>query len=57
MICRHCGKEYSDEFAYCPYCAEPVERPKVEFTNTAIQCAAKLGVRLETNRFRLSEYK
>jgi hypothetical protein len=24
MICRHCGKEYSDEFAYCPYCAEPV---------------------------------
>ena len=23
MICRHCGKEYSDEFAYCPYCAEP----------------------------------
>ena len=32
MICRHCGKEYSDEFAYCPYCAEPVEKPKVEFT-------------------------
>lgn len=28
MICRHCGKEYADEFAYCPYCAEPkpVER-------------------------------
>ena len=23
MICRHCGKEYSDEFSYCPYCAEP----------------------------------
>ena len=23
MICRHCGKEYSDEFEYCPYCAEP----------------------------------
>lgn len=23
MICRHCNKEYSDEFAYCPYCAEP----------------------------------
>ena len=23
MICRHCKKEYSDEFAYCPYCAEP----------------------------------
>lgn len=23
MICRHCGKEYSDNFAYCPYCAEP----------------------------------
>lgn len=23
MICRHCGKEYSDEYAYCPYCAEP----------------------------------
>lgn len=35
MICRHCGKEYSDEFAYCPYCAEPKprpEKPKVEFT-------------------------
>lgn len=26
MICRHCGKEYSDEFAYCPYCAEPKPR-------------------------------
>ena len=26
MICRHCGKEYSDEFSYCPYCAEP--KPK-----------------------------
>jgi hypothetical protein len=23
MICRHCGKEFSDEFGYCPYCAEP----------------------------------
>ncbi len=34
MICRHCGKEYSDEFAYCPFCAEPkpIEKPKVEFT-------------------------
>ena len=32
MICRHCGKEYSDEFAYCPYCAEPIEKPKVKFT-------------------------
>lgn len=29
MICRHCGKEYSAEFAYCPYCAEPKpEHPK-----------------------------
>lgn len=24
MTCRHCGKEFSDEFAYCPFCAEPV---------------------------------
>lgn len=32
MICNNCGKEYSDEFAYCPYCAEPIEKPKVEFT-------------------------
>lgn len=23
MICRHCGKEYLDDFEYCPYCAEP----------------------------------
>ena len=23
MICKHCGKEFSDEFDYCPYCAEP----------------------------------
>lgn len=23
MTCRHCGKEISDEFGYCPYCAEP----------------------------------
>ena len=23
MICRHCGKEFSDEFEYCPFCAEP----------------------------------
>jgi predicted permease len=32
MICRHCGKEYSGEFAYCPYCAEPVTKSNVEFT-------------------------
>ena len=34
MICRHCGKEYSEEFEYCPYCAEPktTEKQKVEFT-------------------------
>lgn len=28
MICRHCGKEYADEFAYCPYCAEPKPEPE-----------------------------
>lgn len=28
MICRHCDKEYSDEFAYCPYCAEPKPEPE-----------------------------
>ena len=34
MICRHCGKEYSDEFEYCPYCAEPKNsrQARVEFT-------------------------
>ena len=32
MICRHCGKEYSDDFEYCPYCAEPVKKSSVEFT-------------------------
>ncbi len=29
MICRHCEKEYSDEFAYCPYCAEPKHETKI----------------------------
>lgn len=28
MVCRHCGKEYSDEFAYCPHCAEPKPVPE-----------------------------
>ncbi len=28
MICKHCGKEFSDEFAYCPYCAEPKPEPE-----------------------------
>ena len=28
MICRHCGKEYADDFAYCPYCAEPKPEPE-----------------------------
>lgn len=32
MICRHCGKDFSDDFEYCPYCAEPIEKPKMEFT-------------------------
>lgn len=32
MVCRYCGKEYSDEFAYCPFCAEPVKKPNVGFT-------------------------
>lgn len=32
MICRHCGKEYSDDFAYCPYCAEPVKNQEVKFS-------------------------
>ncbi len=30
MICRHCGKEYSDDFAYCPYCAEPKPAERTE---------------------------
>ena len=32
MICRHCSKEFSDEFEYCPYCAEPKynKQPKTE---------------------------
>ena len=29
MICRHCSKEYSDEFVYCPYCAEPNLKDKM----------------------------
>jgi DNA-directed RNA polymerase subunit RPC12/RpoP len=28
MICRHCGKEYSDDYVHCPYCAEPNFEPK-----------------------------
>ena len=28
MVCKHCGKEFSDEFKYCPYCAEPVKKAK-----------------------------
>lgn len=28
MICNHCGKKYSDEFEYCPYCAEPKPKPE-----------------------------
>lgn len=33
MICRHCGKEFTDDYNYCPYCAEPVEKEeKFEFT-------------------------
>ena len=30
MICNHCGKEYSDDFAYCPYCAEPKPKAQTE---------------------------
>jgi hypothetical protein len=26
MICSNCKKEYSDNFEYCPYCAEPVKK-------------------------------
>lgn len=32
MICRHCNKEFSDDFEYCPYCAEPVKKKEFEFT-------------------------
>ncbi len=28
MICRYCGKEYSDNSEYCPYCAEPKPKPE-----------------------------
>lgn len=31
MVCRNCKKEYSSEFHYCPYCAEPVKKG-FEFT-------------------------
>ena len=34
MICRHCGKEYSDEFSYCPYCAEPKPIIQTEIKKT-----------------------
>lgn len=26
MICKNCKKEYSNEFHYCPYCAEPAKK-------------------------------
>ena len=29
--CKHCGKEFSTEYNYCPYCAEPIETEN-EFT-------------------------
>ena len=33
MKCPHCRKEYSDDYDYCPYCAEPkpirAERPTI----------------------------
>lgn len=32
MICKHCGKEFSDEFSYCPYCAEPKPKPDREYS-------------------------
>lgn len=41
MICRHCGKEYSDEFAYCPYCAEP--KPAREKTLDEAYIERKVG--------------
>jgi hypothetical protein len=37
MICRHCGKEYSDKFEYCPYCAEPKPRPPKTTDETYVE--------------------
>ena len=41
MICRHCGKEYSDDFGYCPYCAEP--KPKPEKSLDEVYIDKKVG--------------
>ena len=26
MVCKHCAKEFSGEYGYCPYCAEPMKK-------------------------------
>ena len=28
MRCGHCGKDYPDEYNYCPFCAEPKPKPE-----------------------------
>lgn len=30
MKCKNCGREYTDELAYCPYCAEPKYKKQPE---------------------------
>lgn len=33
MVCKYCNKEFSNEYKYCPHCAEPVvPNGKISFT-------------------------
>ena len=36
IFCPDCGKEVSDSALQCPYCAYPLNRLKVNFSNTLI---------------------
>ena len=42
MICKKCGKEYSEESSYCQACGEEAQQPAgVKFCS---KCGAKAGV-------------
>lgn len=50
MICKHCGKGFSDEYDYCPYCAEPIKKA-VELptlNHTAIENQVKGSYKIVT---------
>jgi hypothetical protein len=46
VLCGHCGKEYSDEYSYCPFCAEPKPKPKPTIDEQYIQKEGGKGVLL-----------